>query len=342
MQVSEYLESPKSRSPLKYVDGKVVSTADESESYPVQNSVVIFDASDVEDKEVQNSLNRLFEAARDTDCLEAITAHSNSKDYLINEDRRKYIDLIQFKPSDVVLEIGASMGQHSRFIAQRCHHLEALEVVPEQAAFAKLWCEQSGQSNVNVSAGGANGILPYKTDSFDVLIINYVLEWSASRSSVHPQTYHRQLLAECLRVIKPGGKMFLSTKNRYNIALLAGGVDEHMGFRFGSALPRWLANSIGAFVESEHPRGHLHSRNAIEELFTSVGFTDLKPFLCLPDARQPQVIESLDQAGIKKIGQSNYWETASRKERLFSRLPYALQKNISPSHVYMATKPQVS
>ena len=234
------------------------------------------------------------------------------------------------------------MGQHTRFIAQRCHHLEALEVVPEQAAFAKLWCEQSGQYNVNVSAGGVDGILPYKTNSFDVLIINYVLEWSASRSNLHPSDYHFQLLSECIRVIKPGGKMFLSTKNRYNIGLLLGRTDEHFNFRFGSALPRWLANFIGDFVKSDNPRGHLHSRDAIERLFASVGFTELRPFLCMPDARRPKLIESFDRSGVERIGQSNYWSTASRKERLFSWLPFSIQRNVATSHVYMAAKPRVS
>jgi len=342
MQLSEYLEAPVSKSPLKYFDGNAVSTADEYESYHVRNGVVNFDASTAENKEIKDNLNQMFAAAKDTDCLKAIESLSNSSDYLINEDRRRYIDLIEIEPSDVVLEIGASMGQHSRFIAQRCHHLEALEVVPEQAAFAKLWCEQSGQSNVNVSAGGADGILPYKTGSFDILIINYVLEWSASRSSLPPSDYHFHLLTECLRVIKPGGVMFLSTKNRYNIELLVGGIDEHFNFRFGSSLPRWLANVIGAFVKSNNPRGHLHSRNAIESLFAKVGFTNLRPFLCLPDARRPKTIDSFDKAGIERIGQSNYWRTASRKEKLFSRLPFSLQRNIAPSHVYMATKPGIT
>jgi len=342
MQISELLAAPKTQSPLKFVDGKITSVDDESMYFEISNGVVCFDPSAVESSSVENELSAMIEKARDVGCMAAIEELSNSSEYLLDRHRRKYIDLTGLHSTDTVLEIGASMGQHTRFISQKCKHLEALEVVFEQAVFAKLWCEQSGQTNVNVSAGGSDGYLPYKSNSFDALIMNYVLEWSASRSEMHPIDYHFQLLSECLRVIRPGGTIFLSTKNRYNIRLLLGGIDEHVGFRFGNALPRWLGSILGRLFITGEARGYLHSRRAIEHLFQKVGFTDLEPFLMLPDARYPEMVETFNSAGLTRIREQNYWNRSSRKDRVFSKTPYFLQKHIAPSHVYLARKPRES
>lgn len=340
------LASPKSRSPLKIENNKAINEYDESEYFDIKNGVVIFDPSAAENEGQKSSLSALIERARTTDCIGAIKELSSARDYLLDVERQKYIDLINFKPTDTVLEIGASMGQHSRIISQRCGHLEALEVVYEQAVFAKLWCEQDGQSSVNVSVGGADGFLPYKDNSFDVLIMNYVLEWSASRSRLNPVDYHLQFLSECFRVLRPGGEFFISTKNRHGLGLLLGAVDEHVGFRFGNALPRWLGAILGRLintgdrlVKSGDLRGYLHSRKAIENIYQKVGFTDLKAFLLLPDARRPKVVEDFVPAGLNRIRAQGYWAHSSKKERLFSKLPFFVQRNIAQSHVYILKKP---
>lgn len=339
--MSKFLASPKTQRPLKFVEGKVVVEDKKSEFYFIREGVVIFDNSAAEKSEVKSKLTSLLEKARTDGCIAAIEDQPDLRDYLLDSERLKYIDLLDLKPTSTVLEIGASMGQHTRIIAQRCEHLEALEVVFEQAAFAKLWCEQSGQINVNVSSGGSEGYLPYKENSFDALFINYVLEWSASRSKLHPVDYHYQLLSECLRVLRPGGTIFLSTKNRFGIGLLLGNVDEHLNFRFGNALPRWLGSILSKVIKRSET-GYLHSRGAIEQLFQKAGFVDLRPFLLLPDARKPKIVESFDKAGLEKICKQNYWGHASKREKVFSKLPYFIQKHVAPSHVYIASKPRVS
>jgi SAM-dependent methyltransferase len=346
--MSKFLAAPKTHSSLKFIDGKAISEADQNVQFTINNGVVIFDPSAAENSEIKSNLGAMVEMAAAEGCVKAIEELSNARDDLLDVDRLKYVDLIDLQSTDNVLEIGASMGQHSRIISQQCKHLEALEVVHEQAAFAKLWCEQSGQDNVNVSAGGSDGFLPYKDNSFDVLIMNYVLEWCAGRSIKHPREFHLHMLSECQRVLRPGGRFFLSTKNRHNIALLLGGVDEHLGFRFGNALPRRLSSILGRWiktgdklVKSGELRGYLHSRMSIEQLFRQAGFVELKPFLLLPDARRPNFIESFDMAGLDRVQEQNYWRHASRKEKLFSKLPFFLQKYIAPSHVYIIRKPLV-
>jgi len=343
MKFTELLSTPQTQSDLYYADGKLISADNSGITYLVKDGVTFFSSFSIESDQKEDQLNTMIEAAKLTDCITAIRQSSISTEYLLNEERRKYLDLVNIQPSDVVLEIGASLGQHTRIIAQQCKHLEALEVVPQQATFNRLWCNESNLTNVNVSCGGNDGYLPYKTNSFDVLIINYVLEWCAGRSNTSPEDFHLQLLKECNRVIKPGGKIFISTKNRFNIRLLMGGIDEHVDFRFGNALPRKLMNYLSNKNEickatSCEALGYLHSKNKFEQLMKNAGFSELQPFLLLPDAREPTVVETFDIAGLNRIKEQNYWKKSSKKELIFSLLPYIIQRNIAPSHVYIAKK----
>ena len=343
MKITEFLASPKTQLPLEYVNDSLLSTDEAGEVYVVKDGVSFFSSGSIETDEKQSELNSMIETAKSSDCLTAIEKSTTSKEYLLNEDRRKYLDLLDIQPTSIVLEVGASLGQHTKLIAQKCKHLEALEVVPQQAIFNKLWCDQSGLKNVNVSCGGDDGYLPYKSNSFDILIINYVLEWCAGRSNVSPEEFHQQIINECSRVIKPGGKLFISTKNRFNIRLLLGGVDEHVDYRFGSALPRWLTaylnrKTTSCEATSCEALGYLHSRKRFEKLLKNAGFSELQPFLMLPDARVPKVVEVFDLAGLNRIKKQNYWRQSTIKERLFSLLPFVVQRNIAPSHVYIAKK----
>ena len=231
------------------------------------------------------------------------------------------------------------MGQHTRLIARHCAHLDALEVVPGQARFARLWCDEDGLENVRVSAGGANGFLPLEAGDYDLVIMNYVLEWSAGRADVPAPDFHLRLLSEIARVLRPGGRLFISTKNRYALRLLLGGVDEHLGIRFGSALPYALSRRLVRSADDRPDRveGHLHSRAGFEALLRKAGFTTLQPILCFPDARFPEIMMSFDDGAFDALDTLD-GGTLSRKERLYVRLPRLLKRRVAASHVYIALK----
>jgi len=309
-----------------------------SQQYEMKNGVRVFsDHSTAEDAKTQAGLDSLVQDAADLGCVEALGKHNHNIRYLTNEVRSKYVGFLDIQSSDTVLEIGASMGQHSRLIAKQCKELHTIEVVPEQAMFAKLWCEQSGCDNVELSAGGASGVLPYESDTFDLVIFNYVLEWCAGRDSGDPEKFHADMLSEIWRVIRPGGRLYLSTKNRFAIRYVLGSEDEHLGYRFGSALPRWVTRRFSGTKYLDIPVGYLHSRRGIEKLIREARFSDMQAILCFPDARYPEFIENFDKAGIGKLGKSKF-EDISRKERIYLALPAALKRNLAPSHVYIATK----
>jgi hypothetical protein len=130
------------------------------------------------------------------------------------------------------------------------------------------------------------------------VILNYVLEWSGGRAEDDPAAAQRRLLGECARVLKPGGWFFLSTKNRYSARLLMGAPDEHVGFRFGNALPRSMMYARLRTKGKSQPDGLLHSFRHLRGLLRQQGFDRIDSYFAVPDARYPVAYIPHDAAAI--------------------------------------------
>src|SRR5262249_52097280 len=109
--------------------------------------------------------------------------------------------------------------------------------------------------------------LPFPDDAFDRVVADAVLE--------HVWEQHVSL-AECHRVLQPGGYVFLTTPNRFSL-----GPDPHVGLWAGGYLPnRW----IDAYVLRQGgnpPHRQLLSSGRFRQLCRSAGFRVCR--LYLPD-----------------------------------------------------------
>ncbi len=70
--------------------------------------------------------------------------------YVTDSSRAAYLDLLPLNKDSQVLEIGASIGQHTNLIGAKTKHVKTLEIIPEQAMLNKICCDQEGLSNVNL------------------------------------------------------------------------------------------------------------------------------------------------------------------------------------------------
>jgi SAM-dependent methyltransferase len=293
------------------------------------------DCSAAEDEVTSNKLARLLDDARKFGCHTALVQNGHNVEYLTDPSRAKYIDISGIRLEDDVLEIGSSMGQHTRLIAARCRTLKALEVVKEQAEFSRVWCDEEGLKNVEIVAGGAGGKLPYRDRSFDLVIMNYVLEWCAGRAKCEPSTFHLKYLQEVYRVLKPTGRLFLSTKNRFAFKYLTGVVDEHLGIRFGSALPRRLQRWLCKGYLLDHPPGYLHSWTELRSLLDRAGFVSVQELFCFPDARFPIYLGPASGFDPSVLPPETVGKLGLR-DKAALRMPSVLRNRLSASLVYLA------
>ncbi len=257
--------------------------------------------------------------------------------YIASKDRLTTLDVIPFESGQNILEIGPGYGQMTGAIARKVATLDIIEADAVQARFCRIRMDQEGVGNVRVIAGGADAELPYADRSFDGVVMNLVLEWCGVRSQLPHEQVQSAYLAEIARVLRPGGFLFLSTKNRFSLRLLAGGRDEHMANnRFGSALPRVIGNAL---MSGERPRGYLHSFSALHRKIEDMGFRIETPYWAVPDMRWPTRYIPFEKAAVREAQRDSTLRLGGRRlHHLIKMLPATWVKHVAPGLVFLARR----
>ena len=337
---------PRTHAPL-LPDGDVLRTAKRDILYPVHADIprfLRFDAA--ENQATEARLERLNAIARESGWESALTAVYGDDPamirYVTMADRASFIDLLPMTKQSDVLEIGPGLGQFSALIARRANSVCALEIVSGQAEFAAQRCGQQGITNVAFAVGGDDCRLPYKDSAFNVVVLNLVFEWCAWRCSDEQfNDVQRRLLDEISRVLRPGGALYLTTKNRYGLGILLGERDEHCHeIRFGSALPRWLARFLMKLKGHSRPLGMLYSHNKLKAMLHEAGFEKADSFWATPEMRYPTHYVPTDAAAIRAARQRpGFVQGETRRSKLFMQfIPAALVKHFTPGLAFLATK----
>lgn len=300
-----------------------------------------------EDGPTKQALRRLNDLATSQGWRQALAEvygeDSGMFRYVTDPGRLNFLDLLPLNDQSIVLEIGAGLGQVTTSLARLARAVYGLEVVPEQAEFVITRAQQEGCQNVTIAIGGDDCRLPYVGEMFDVVVLNLVLEWCATRIEDEPFVQgQKRLLDEICRVLKPGGLLFLTTKNRYDVSLLMGRQDEHAhGMRFGNALPRWLMESHLRRQGYTRTRGLLHSHPALRRLLEQAGFEETRSYWAAPEMRYAQDYVPNDSDSIRTARRRRgFVQGPSRRTRLaMSLIPAPLVKFFTPGLVFTAKRP---
>jgi SAM-dependent methyltransferase len=262
---------------------------------------------------------------------------SEAVKYATDARRQSFLDLVPLTSTSAALEIGVGFGQHTIHLARRVGHLSTYELNLTNALFTKIRCEQEDVTNASHYCGGDDCTLPFGSDSFDVVILNLVLEWCAGGNTDAPAVLgHARLLKEIQRVLKPGGCMQLNTKNRFALRYVLGGRDEHLGLiRFGSALPRFVSRSLMAITRTK-AQGHLHSYQALRRLVKRCGFEIVSTYEAYPEMRFPDVF--VDSASPHQLPRSQMLGPTRRTNLVMRLIPLKARKYFSPGLFILARK----
>jgi SAM-dependent methyltransferase len=263
--------------------------------------------------------------------------------YITDSARSRFIELLPLSPRSDVLEIGPGLGQFTTLLAPRVRSLEALDVVEGQARFVALRCAQHGLDNVRVTCGGDDCTLPYADASFDVVVLSLVFEWCGNRNAQAPhEQMQTQLLAELARVLRPGGTLYLSTKNRYALRYLLGKRDEHVhGMRFGSALPRWLLHLWLRLARRPRPEGWLQSHRGLRTMLRRAGFGAAQSYWAVPEMRFPTHLIPAERSAIataRRTHRSMRQGETRATDMAMRVLPAALVPHFTPGLVFLARR----
>lgn len=113
------------------------------------------------------------------------------------------VAMAEMKAGDTVLDLGSGAGFDCFLAARKVEETGSVigvDMVPEMVAKAKANAEKYGYANVEFKLGEIES-LPVENETVDIVISNCVINLSPDKDKV---------FAEAYRVLKNGGKMFVS------------------------------------------------------------------------------------------------------------------------------------
>jgi 2-polyprenyl-6-hydroxyphenyl methylase/3-demethylubiquinone-9 3-methyltransferase len=164
----------------------------------------------------------------------------------LNPARLGYIADRSRLPTARVLDVGCGAGLLSEALAREGARVTALDLSPELVDIAKLHLLESGLT-VDYRLQSVESIAAEMPESFDVVTCMEMLEHVPDPESV---------LRSCATLLKPGGKLFVSTLNRtplafavaivgaeYVAGLVPKGTHEYRSFIRPAELAGWLRDA---------------------------------------------------------------------------------------------------
>lgn len=212
--------------------------------------------------------------------------------------------------TQTVLDIGSGWGKLAFPLARFASRVYSLEYVQERVEFQNRCRMILGLSNLHVLQGSFLA-LPFDENSFDVVILNGVLEWVGLNGRQSPRKMQRDVLSQIASLLKPRGRLYIGIENRwgYNSFL---GAKDHSGLPFTNLLPRWLADlivGVQARFRSSYRnslrvtryRTYTYGRSQLRRLIAEAGFGDVEVYASLPSYSQPANLLPLDPTNVRPL-----------------------------------------
>ena len=203
-------------------------------------------------------------------------------DHLLSPVRADFLHAMPWNRIRNVLDVGAGMGFMSCDLALYADYVVALEAVPERAEFIRVRARQDRLPVFPVIASAAE--LPFAPESFDLVTLNGVLEYAGLWGEGDPAELQEQFLKNSLRLLRPGGYLYVGIETRYAVSALLGSRD-HSGLAYTSVMPRRLADlycrvRARPFYGSEHAvrgyRTYTHTPGQYQRMVQRAGYTNVQ------------------------------------------------------------------
>jgi ubiquinone/menaquinone biosynthesis C-methylase UbiE len=206
-------------------------------------------------------------------------------EYIFDVNRSSWRHYCSLNKDSKVLDIGGLWGTLGFSLAKECELVVAVDAVIENCRFMDL---RSQQDNVgNLQPVCANAIdLPFEDESFDLVILNGVLEWTGvSGQEQDPEKIHKRILTKISRMLKKGGCLYIGIENRFGLEYFMGVKDPHTGMRFITVLPRIFADLVSRKKRGRTYSEITHSYFGLKKLLKECNYESSEFLLPLPNYR---------------------------------------------------------
>jgi len=263
-----------------------------------------------------------------------------SRTPLAPQGRTRGLDLLRPTGEERVLDFGCALGVLSVPLARRVRQVVALDATHAALEFLNLVKTQDGLDNLVPVCNGDPVHLPFSDQYFDWTILNAVFEY-LPEAIEEPDVRQAHVLAlkELRRVLKPGGRLYLATKNRFSHQNLLGSPD-HNGLRFTALLPRSLANVISKRMGRGPYRTVTYSFREYRKLLDQAGFASCRFYWPVPDLWYPERVVPLTGARAEMLAELGAISWSSSVKGTFWKLAASLGllPSLAPTYIIVATR----
>lgn len=195
--------------------------------------------------------------------------------YQLSPERQNLVEVMDIRPDDAVLELGAGMGTLTGAVARRCGIVDCVELSLRRSQ-ANAWRNRE-HGNICIHVGNLEHFRAER--QYDVVLLIGVLEYAGTFMKGE-RPFHAMLKA-AFDFLRPGGKAYIAIENRLGMKYLAGCSEDHLGRPFVGIEGYDCPEKIRTFTHSE-----------LEALVVEAGFQSAFFYYPFPDYKLPSVIFS--------------------------------------------------
>ncbi len=218
--------------------------------------------------------------------------------FIENLKRANFHFLCNLDSNASVLDVGSGMGTISEALSYYYKRVTAIEPVSERIIFSSNRFKQENIKNVTLIQTDLNH-LPFPKRSFDLIILNGVLEWIALYDpNKPPEIVQLEILKKLYELLKSGGILYIGIENRIGITFFFGRVD-HNYLSYTSLMPRFIANMITKIKKGYPYRTYTYSLKGYKSLLSRAGFKEIDFFYPYGGYNNPKRIVPLSKKILK-------------------------------------------
>ena len=191
------------------------------------------------------------------------------------------------------LDLGCGWGCISIALARSCGEVVSVDLTVERLRSLKEFAAFEKLDNLRFIHAG-DGPLPFPDASFDVVVLNGVLEWVPDGTDGDPREVQRRYLTEVARILKPNGTLYIAIENRIAFRYVLRR-EDHVGLYWSSFLPRRVSNVYSRWARGRDYRTYTYGKSGYRKLLKASGFPDARFFCPLPDYRYPRRMSYLER-----------------------------------------------
>jgi SAM-dependent methyltransferase len=254
-------------------DGVVQLQRDKSAYYCEYPPEVMERILSIPDEHLEEGLFRVF--------LDTGTSRHVSR-YITSWGRAGWMFLLPVSSDSSVLDLGCGWGGLGLDLARWCGSVTSCDSTNHRMRFLAKRARRHGLDNIRLVAGGDTPRLPFLDASFDLVILNGVLEWVPTTIDGDPTAVQLAFLREIRRILRPSGALVLGIENRAAWKTWFMNPDGHCGLRFVPWLPRPLANLYSRAMGKGPYRNYLHTLAGYRKQLAQAGLPQLDAYVPVP------------------------------------------------------------